>query len=717
MAEQRQPFRFWFPSWTNPPPTTQPRPPTQPTIPTPRPIFLPSGSAALQPPPQPQPQPRTQSQPTSPSRTTSQSQPVIQSASQPPSPSRTTTRFQPPRTASQPSSPSQLQPTTRTVSQPPSPSRTASQSQPTTRTASQPPSPSQLQPTTRTASQPPSPSRNASQSTQTASQPPSPSRNASQSTRTASLPPSPSRSASQLAQTASQPATASRTASQPPSPLSTASQSEQANQIAPQPQSPPPTASLSQPASQRDSQLPSPSRPSAPQLKPASPKETQPQPISSQPVFQEPQPKAETLPEAQTRSEMRGNTPTEPISQPAKVETEPIQLSGSEPLVASTSAQEAPAMSNSSEAATVSIDPIEPQKSEVKPQITKDEKSETKLEENQEGKPNIRGYEEPKENADPKLLAMESNPKARTEGQLKMTTGSTTEMPVVRTKMMEKQAITSENKSAPTGSLGKESKPTIFTSRKERYTDSETQPRASMSQEEKAPTLQKDIREGISKFVHKVGTWHPKQPLDEQAISVITLTGENKGASMIAGSEALNREGSVHIHRGYKLDEDGKSKETSDKEGSSNRRSNHPKSQSPAIMAYTNSNIQSINNSILFNSSCSERNSGVHLAFSKSPTDLSSSKEKKESFQAHKEEFSIAPSDKVTYKSTVRRRCLRGLFMESSESDPDIPQKPRRHGCRYSCAETEKNRDDNSGNTTATNGNGRKHAKEGGSNK
>ncbi|XP_077246069.1 uncharacterized protein LOC143885919 [Tasmannia lanceolata] len=302
---------------------------------------------------------------------------------------------------------------------------------------------------------------------------------------------------------------------------------------------------------------------------------------------------------------MRGSPPTEPISQPAKVETEPIQLSRSKPQVASTSAQEA-----------------------------------------------LGGYEEPKENADPKLLAMESNPKARTEGQLKMTTGSTTEMPVVRTKMMEKQAITSENKSTPTGSLGKESKPTIFTGRKERYTDSETQPRASMSQEEKTPTLQKDIRDGISKFVHKVATGHPKQPLDEQAISVITLTGENKGVSMIAGFEALNREGSVHIHRGYKLNEDGKSKETSDKEGSSKRRSNHPKSQSPTIMAYTNSNIQSINNSILFNSS--------------------------------RKKFSIAPSDKVTYKPPVRRRCLRGLFMKSSESDPNNPQKPRHHGCRYS---------------------------------
>lgn len=30
----------------------------------------------------------------------------------------------------------------------------------------------------------------------------------------------------------------------------------------------------------------------------------------------------------------------------------------------------------------------------------------------------------------------------------------------------------------------------------------------------------------------------------------------------------------------------------------------------------------------------------------------------------------------------VKRRCLRGLFLESSDSDPDDCSKPQRHGCR-----------------------------------
>ncbi|GKF56270.1 hypothetical protein Tco_0166610, partial [Tanacetum coccineum] len=44
-------------------------------------------------------------------------------------------------------------------------------------------------------------------------------------------------------------------------------------------------------------------------------------------------------------------------------------------------------------------------------------------------------------------------------------------------------------------------------------------------------------------------------------------------------------------------------------------------------------------------------------------------------------------------KRTVRRRCLRGLFMESSNSDNNDPEKPRRHGCRYTSSE-KSNQDD-----------------------
>lgn len=36
---------------------------------------------------------------------------------------------------------------------------------------------------------------------------------------------------------------------------------------------------------------------------------------------------------------------------------------------------------------------------------------------------------------------------------------------------------------------------------------------------------------------------------------------------------------------------------------------------------------------------------------------------------------------------TIKRRCLRGLFLESSDSDQD---KPCRHGCRVGCNDKKK---------------------------
>ncbi|KAI3814667.1 hypothetical protein L1987_14310 [Smallanthus sonchifolius] len=64
------------------------------------------------------------------------------------------------------------------------------------------------------------------------------------------------------------------------------------------------------------------------------------------------------------------------------------------------------------------------------------------------------------------------------------------------------------------------------------------------------------------------------------------------------------------IKRGYKLNSD---TTAHDGDGSSQRDSNASENKKPK--AIVNSNIQGINNSMMFNSSVTERNPGVHLGF------------------------------------------------------------------------------------------------------
>ncbi|XVE56065.1 hypothetical protein DITRI_Ditri03aG0207100 [Diplodiscus trichospermus] len=220
------------------------------------------------------------------------------------------------------------------------------------------------------------------------------------------------------------------------------------------------------------------------------------------------------------------------------------------------------------------------------------------------------------------------------------------------------------------------------------------QPKEITSKLEKVP-LHKEIREDISKFVHQLATGQPKLLTDEKPISVLTLAGENRGASFCLGSESTKKDGSVHIHRGYKLNPDDSPDATTDGEGSSSARK--PKDsitkENPAPTAYVNSNTQSINNSFVSESSVNERNPGVLLEFLQDLGESTKSSAKAEPTETRKAEFNITPAEKLTYEPTVRRRCLRGLFAEPSDSDPDNPEKPRRHGCRYSCGQKNKEKE------------------------
>ncbi|GLJ19487.1 hypothetical protein SUGI_0351930 [Cryptomeria japonica] len=199
---------------------------------------------------------------------------------------------------------------------------------------------------------------------------------------------------------------------------------------------------------------------------------------------------------------------------------------------------------------------------------------------------------------------------------------------------------------------------------------------------EAAPTkskkaLQEEMQDDISDLVSRLTKLNSLRKADEGegGVKVITLAGENRGATMDFGSE----NGLVDIHRGYKLNQDAQNKDglnakPESKEGT-----------------YVNSNVQGINNSIMYNSSCPNRDPGVHMGLSKMSheQDHGKSPKKGKSIDLKPPEISISrlppPPD-----PPVKRRCLRAMFLESSsDSSPersrDRTPKQRRHGCRYEC--------------------------------
>ncbi|CAL5340692.1 unnamed protein product [Camellia sinensis] len=127
-----------------------------------------------------------------------------------------------------------------------------------------------------------------------------------------------------------------------------------------------------------------------------------------------------------------------------------------------------------------------------------------------------------------------------------------------------------------------------------------------ISNGKRAPLL-KQIRGDISKFVHKIATQHPKFPMEKKPVTVITLAGENRGASMQLGAESTEKEGAIHIHVGYMINPYENTEVTSDgEEGSEDSSTEEDRAEKACI----NGNVQGINNSILLHSSITEENPG-----------------------------------------------------------------------------------------------------------
>lgn len=195
--------------------------------------------------------------------------------------------------------------------------------------------------------------------------------------------------------------------------------------------------------------------------------------------------------------------------------------------------------------------------------------------------------------------------------------------------------------------------------------------------------LHKEIKDASSKLAHKLGTGTRKRPMDNKPASILTLAGENIGASMQVRPGSANKEGSV-LHRGYNPNPDGTTEATTDGEESSKKLilkdPNLAKENRPTKM-YINNNTQGINNSLLFNNSVTESNPGIHFVLASTPGEQAEPNNNKlESIETRRAQSSVMPSQRLTYEPPkYRRHGVGGLSMESSESNPEKDE-PHPHG-------------------------------------
>ncbi|KAE9598048.1 hypothetical protein Lal_00004012 [Lupinus albus] len=112
---------------------------------------------------------------------------------------------------------------------------------------------------------------------------------------------------------------------------------------------------------------------------------------------------------------------------------------------------------------------------------------------------------------------------------------------------------------------------------------------------------------------------------EDYGMNVITIAGENRGAYMeLVHSQKKHEANYVHKKgNGSKMNGDvvgGESESSISAEGSANRKDKNEKGRTKSsfpMAAYMNSNVQCVNNSLLYNASCSHHDPGVHLSLSK----------------------------------------------------------------------------------------------------
>lgn len=623
----------------------------RPNRPRPFRFWLPFWANSTLPPPRRQPLPRTPStplppaQPRSPSQTRSKSPPAsaTQAArSQPPSPlpslTRQSSQSLPGDQKEQQPSPSRLQvrsPTVARKASPPSqPSKLDSKEQPATRNASGSPSKRASQPQPLTIQEP---CQLPSQPLPPSSQPKSPIGSISHSNQSNLQP----RESRPVVQTKSP-----TTPSQPELQIQTISQTLEMNPIQPahMPQDNQPTQDLESKQNSVSS------------LEKNFTAETDATP-APYPSISEKEPK-------ETKEEKPRNFPE------SKLDMQPSKLLASQEdsKIGSKEKPKTKAEANQEKNPTENLEPgrhvegMNADKSRTKP-------------ETQPQEPQAEASDKPEKRMEAKISTIASNTKPTRSS---LTSGDIiAELRSSKPEHSKKQETVAGNEPTKNGSSRKEGKIAIS-----------TMSFASFSDGEQAP-IEKEIKEGLYRLVQNSSIGHSKRVGNGQAVSMITLAGENNGASMVIGSE-------THVRRGFKHDKGNVGVSSDNVDGRWNPQGN----ENSAITASINSNVQSINNSTLHNSSCNARDPGIHLNLSSKKMEATNLWGQTEPRKPQKTVISITPDQKPSHEPRIRRRCLRALFMESSDSDPENPQKPPRHGCRFNCEEKKKGKGDLEGTST-----------------
>ncbi|KAD4888804.1 hypothetical protein E3N88_20877 [Mikania micrantha] len=172
------------------------------------------------------------------------------------------------------------------------------------------------------------------------------------------------------------------------------------------------------------------------------------------------------------------------------------------------------------------------------------------------------------------------------------------------------------------------------------------------SQKPKRVPLHIEIKDDISKLIHDIATTSAQQYTDEKPTNIITIAGDNTGASMHLDLD--------EIKRGYKHTTDSTDHDTAINGDSKASENEYPK-------AVVNSNITGINNSMMFSSSVTERNPGVHLGLHHhNPANINDSMMKnKESIEMQRAETNITPPQKLVYDP-----AMEASKFEFEEDDP-----------------------------------------------
>ncbi|KAF7826222.1 vegetative cell wall protein gp1-like [Senna tora] len=113
---------------------------------------------------------------------------------------------------------------------------------------------------------------------------------------------------------------------------------------------------------------------------------------------------------------------------------------------------------------------------------------------------------------------------------------------------------------------------------------------------------------------------------------VITIAGENRGAFMevIQSTQKGGHKKSIATpESGKSSEEEGDGKEKKKKKEKNGR--GRSETTSFPMMAFVNSNVQSVNNSLLYNASCSHHDPGVRFSLTKKPLGLGDHVKKEES--------------------------------------------------------------------------------------